>query len=138
MSGHELLFFLATSNEVFAIGSGVVNPGHCLTRGGAAFFSGDSQLRRLQRSDADRVEGLFRGDKGDQVQVGSIVVRTRSEVRAPRSGLCEGGGAVTLVVALMSCHATLPEHVPHSSHRSGQQGRLWGYGHALKALRGSL
>ena len=47
MSGHEL-FFLARSDEVFANGSGVVNPAHCFTRSDVAFFLGDRQLRRLQ------------------------------------------------------------------------------------------
>ena len=32
----------------------------------------------------------------------------------------QGGGAVVLMVALLSCFAALPEHAPHSSHRSGR------------------
>ena len=113
----------------------MVHPAHCLTRGDVAFFSGDSQLGRLEWSDADRVEVRFRGHKGDQAQVGSVVVRTRSEVRGPRSGLDEGGGAVALMVALLSCHAALPKHAPLSSYRAGKQVRAWGYGQALRALR---
>ena len=74
-------FFVARSDEVFANGSGVVNPAHCLARSDVAYFSGDRQLRRLQWSDADRVAVRLRGHKGDQAQVGSVIVRTRSEVR---------------------------------------------------------
>ena len=97
-------FFLARSDEVFANGSGVVNPAHCLARSDVAFFfSGDRQLRRLHWSDADRVEVRLRGRKGDQAQVGSVIVRTRGEVRGLCSQLGEGGGAVALMVALLSC-----------------------------------
>ena len=78
------------------------------------FFYGDSQLRRLERSEADRVEVRFRDHKGDQAQVGSVFACTRSEVRSPRSDVGEGGGAVALMVALLSCHAALPEHAPRS------------------------
>ena len=112
-----------------------MHPVSCLTRGDVAFFFGDSQLLRLQWSYADHVEVRFHGHKGDQVQLGNVVVRTRSWVRGPRSGLGEGVGAVVFMVALMSCHLALPENAPLSSYRSGQQVRAWGYGQALKALR---
>ena len=102
--GMSFFFFLAKSDEVFANGSGVVNPAHCLTRSDVAlfffffFFPGDRQLRRLQWSDADWVEVRFRGHKGDQAQVGSVIARTRSEVRGPCSEMGEGG---VLMVALL-------------------------------------
>ena len=70
-------------------------------------------MRRLQWSDADRFKMRFRGHKGDQAQAGSVVVRTRSEVRGPCSELCEGGGAVALMIALLlSCFVSLLEHAP--------------------------
>ena len=47
------------------------------------YFFGCSQLRHPQWSDADRVEVRFCGHLGDQAQVGSVVVRIRSEVRGP-------------------------------------------------------
>ena len=94
-----------------------MNPGHCLTGSDVAFFSGERQLKRLQWSDADRVEVRFRGHTGDQAQVGSVIVRTRSEVRGPCSELGEVGGAVALMVALLSCFAGVPEHAPLSSYR---------------------
>ena len=79
----------------------MVNPGHCLTGSDVAFFSGEGQLKRLQWSDADRVEVRFLGPKRDQAQVGSVIVRTRSEVRGPCCELGEGGGTVALMVALL-------------------------------------
>jgi len=91
-------FFLARSDEVLVNGSGVVHPSHCLTQSDAAFLFGDSELRRLQWSDADLVEVRFRGHKGDQVQIGSVVVGIWSEVRGPCSELVEGGRAVTLLL----------------------------------------
>ena len=82
-----------------------------------SFFSGDRQLRRLQWSDADRVEVKFCGQDGEQAQVASVVVRTRREVRGPCSELDEGGGDVALMVARLSCFAGLPEFAPLSSYR---------------------
>ena len=67
--------------------------------------------------------------------MGSGAVRTRSEVRGPRSELGDCGGDVALMVALLSCHEALPEHVPLSSCRSGKQVRAWGCGQGLRALR---
>ena len=61
----------------------------------------------------------------------SVIVRTRSEVRGPCSELGEGGGAVALMIALLSCFEALPEHAPLSSYRSGRQVSVLGYGQAL-------
>ena len=130
-------FFVAKSAKVFTNGSDVVHPAHCLTRRDVAVFSGNSQLRCLHWSDADRVELRLRDHKNDRVQVGSVVVRTRSEVRGPCSELGEGGGAVALMVTLMSCHAALPEHSPLSSYRLGGGGKSVGiYSGAESAERG--
>ena len=93
-------------------------------------------MGRLEWCEDDRVEVRFRGHKGDQAQVGSVVVRTRSEVRGPRSELGKGGGAVAVMVALLSCHAALPEHAPRSSYRSEKHVRVWWYSPAQRALRG--
>ena len=114
---HGRIHFLARSDEVFANGSGVVNPAHCLSEVMLRYFSGDRQLRRLQWSDADRVKVRLRGHIGDQAQVGSVIVRTRSEVRGPCSELGEGGVAVALMISLLSCFAGVPEHASLSSYR---------------------
>ena len=58
------------------------------------------------------LRSYFAPIKATRFNVGNIVVPTRSEVRGPCYGLGEGGGAVTLMVALMPCHAVLPEHAP--------------------------
>ena len=79
----------------------MVNQGHCFTGSDAAFPTDDRQLRGLRWSDVNRVEVRFRGDKRDQVQVGSVIVRTRSEVRGPCSDLGERGGTVALMVSLL-------------------------------------
>ena len=77
-----------------------------------AFFAGESQLGILGWYRADRVEVRFRGHKGDYGQAGSVIVRTRSVMRGPCSGLgTDGGGAVALVVDLLSRYPALPEHL---------------------------
>ena len=73
--------------------------------------------------------------KGDQAQVGRVVVHTRSEVRSPRSELGGGGRAVALMVALLSYRAAQPKHALLSSDRSGKHVRVWGFRQALRALR---
>lgn len=95
-------FVITLSDEVFASSSGAVHPAHCITRGDVAFYSGDRQLGRSTWKEADRGEVRFRGHKGDQAQAGSVLVPTRCEVTGPRSGLASGGGAVALMVELLS------------------------------------
>ena len=38
-------------------------------------------------------------------------------------------------MAVLSCHAALPETAPLSLYRLGKHVRVWGYGQALRALR---
>ena len=72
------------------------------------------------RQQVDRVEVRFRGHKGDQLQEGSTIMRTRSEVNGAYPGLRTGGGAVALMVELMSCQPSLPGTATISSYRSAQ------------------
>ena len=125
------------SYEIFAEGSGVVYPVHCLTRSDAALFPGNNLSRRLQCSGADHIELRFCADNVNQVQVGSSVAGTRSEVRGSCFELELGGGsgAVAPAVALLLCHAALPKHAPLTSYRSRGQARAWLYGQALRAPR---
>ena len=67
--------------------------------------------------------------------MGGIVSNTRSEVRGPCYGLSEGGVTVTLMVALMPCHAVLTEHASFFLEPFRTQWSAWEYGHVLKALR---
>ena len=66
---------------------------------------------------ADKIEVRFRRHKGDQNQKGDVKARTRYEVYGPRSGYRAAGGAVDLMVALLSCHSTLPDSAPLASYR---------------------
>ena len=128
-------FLIARSDEVFASDSGVVHPAHCLTRGDVAFFAGDAQLAYALWPTAGKIEVRVRGHKGDQDMTGSVRVRTRDEITGPRSGYRAGGGAVTLMVELMSCHRSLPASAPLSSYSCGKSVRVLRYGHALRAFR---
>ena len=127
MSGSQL-FLIARSDEIFASSSGVAHPAHCLTRKDVAFFSGNNQLEYAHWRQADKVEINFRGHKGDQDQIGD-------EISGPQSGYRADGGAVALMVELMSCHATLPDDAPLSSYRIGREAEVLKYGQALQAFR---
>ena len=97
--------------------SGVAHPAHCLTRKDVAFVSGNSQLEYVPGRQADKVEMNVRGQKGDQDQIGEMRARARDETSDPQSGYRAEGGAVALMVELMSCHATWPDDAPLFSYR---------------------
>lgn len=84
---------------------------------------------------ADSIEVHFRGHKGDQNMKGNVRVRTRDETSGPRAGYRAGGGAVDLMLELLSCHATLPADEPLSSYRSGSEVMVVTYSQALNAFR---
>ena len=44
----------------------------------------------------------------------------RTEVHGSKSSFRVHGGAVTLMLELMSCFISLPDHAPLSSYRSGK------------------
>ena len=58
-----------------------------------------------------------RGQKRDQDQIGEVRARTRDETSGPESGYRADGGAVALMVELMSRHATWPDDAPLASYR---------------------
>ena len=65
--------------------SGIVHPVHRVTRDDVTFFNDGDQLDFRRWRQADMVKVRLRGHKGDQLQEGSTIVRTRSEVvRVPR------------------------------------------------------
>ena len=131
-----MYFFLLRSDEMFASNKGVIHPAHCLTRRDVAFFFEDRQLEYMEWRQADAAEVRFRGHKADPFQLGSVRARTRDDVRGPQSGYRAGGGAVALMVELMSCHPTLPDHAPLSSYRSGRRVvNVFRYRKATEALR---
>ena len=89
----------------------------------------------MQWRQADKIEVRFRGHKGDQNQKGNVRARTRDEAYGPRSGCRAAGGAVDLMVALLSCHSTLPDSAPLASYRCGREVKVMKYNQALQALR---
>ena len=129
-------FLLTRSDEMFAITAGVVHRVHCLARRDVAFFSADKQFEYRQWRQADMMETLFRGHKGDQKEEGTVIVRTREETHGPRAGYRAYGGAVALRLELLSRHATLPAHASLCSYRSGHEVKVLNYSEALRALRG--
>ena len=94
------------------------------------------ELSSIQWRRGSRVEVSFRGHKGDQAQQGSAVIRVRDVAYGTRSQIGAGGGAVALLVELMSCHIALPGSAPLCSYRQAGVGTVvLGYRRALKALR---
>ena len=84
-------------------------------------------------STADRVEVRFRGSKGDQLRKGPVVTRVR---KGPSMRVGEGGGAVDLMIELMSCYLFLPSSAPLVAFGVGD-GRwlMWTQHQATEALR---
>ena len=81
-----------------------------------AFFRGRVQLGVAQWSRANRVEVRFRGSKGDQLRKGADILRVRAGL--PRS-VGASGGAVDLMLELMSCYLFLPSSASLVAYGSG-------------------
>ena len=112
-----LTYFIgARAHEVFKTDSGQVHVVHCLTRGDIVFFDNDRHLNTTDIHLATRVLFSFRGHKGDQSQQGCVLMRTRDTAIGPNSGLEADGGAVALMVELLSYNSTLPESAPISAY----------------------
>ena len=67
--------------------------------------------------------------------MGSVRGRTRAEVLGSKSSFRVYGGAVALMLELMSYFSSLPDHAPFSSYRSGKFVRVVRYGRALRAMK---
>ena len=128
-------FLMARSDEMFAADSGTVHDVHRLTRGDVAFYAQATQLDEGRWQKADKVEVRFKGHKRDQEHIGSVRVRTRDEVRGSRSSYRADGGAVALMLELMSCCPGLLHHAPLASYRVGSSVRVVRYGRALRAVK---
>ncbi|CAM9501380.1 unnamed protein product [Laminaria digitata] len=129
------ILYLCLLLSHFKSDAGIIHPVHCLTRADIALFSGPKQLRRGEWKQATRAEIRFRGHKGDQDQVGSVLVRTREMAFGPRSRLESDGGAVAVLVELLSCDDNLSEHVPLAAFKCGSTIKVWDYRQATRALR---
>ena len=82
---------------------------YCSRRADVAFFRGRVQLGVAQWSTADRVDICFRGSKGDQLRKGAVVSRVQAGSPRPVE---VGGGAVDLMIELMSCYLLCPRRLP--------------------------
>ena len=126
------LLFRGEVGRIFASSTGVGHPEHFLRRD-VALYNGERRLTSLQ-CQVTSIEVRFRGHKGDQAQQGSVIVRTRDHASGTRSGVGAGGGAVALMVELLSVYPTMPKSAPLSSFRCGNKVRVWRYPEALAAL----
>ena len=72
-------------------------------RGNVALFADGVQLQCMSWRQDDRVEVRFKDRKGDQDQMGSVRLRTRTEVRGSKSSVRTYGGIVALILELMPC-----------------------------------
>ena len=104
------LFMIARSDEILQVVQG-------LRTLHIAFVSGNSQLEYVHGRQADKVEMNVRGQKVDQDQIGEMRARAGDETSGPQSGYRADGGAVALMVELMSCHEMWPDDAPLSSYR---------------------
>ena len=110
-----------------------VHETYCFRRADVAFFRGNIQLTVAQWSNADRVEVRFRGSKGDQLRKGAAVTHVR---KGPSMHVREGGGAVDLMIELMSCYLFLPSSTPLVAFGVGNgRSSMWTQHQATTALR---
>ena len=125
--------FLTRASEMFAETRSRVHETYCLRRADVAFFRENIQLTASQWSSADRVEVRFRGSKGDQLRKGAVLTRVRC---GPALRVGDGGGAVDLMIELMSCYLFLPSSAPLAAFGVGN-GRwsMWTQQQATAALR---
>lgn len=128
-------FIGARAHEIFRNDAGKIHPVNCLTRDDVVFFAGDSQLPIARAREATRVEIRFRGHKGDQEQKGSVLVRTRQAAFGPLSRLDSDGGAVAVLVELLTSQKHLSGNAPLSAFREKGRVRVWGYREATRAIR---
>ena len=68
---------------MFASKEGCWDDGHILRRGDVVFFRGSTQLDWTMWGHAGCVEVRFRSSKGDQLQDGTVMTRTRVDPPLP-------------------------------------------------------
>ena len=128
-----VVFVSSRASEMFAETRSRIHETYCLRRADVAFYRGRVQLGVTQWSTDDRVEVRFRGSKGDQLRKGAVISRVRAGSPRPVGA---GGGAVDLMLELMSCYLCLPSSAPLVAYGSGG-GRwsMWTKQQATVALR---
>lgn len=105
-----------------------------LRRNGVAFYKDRTQLCRQEWGTVDRVEVRFRASKGDQLRLGVIMKRVRSD---PASAFREGGGAVGLMAELSSVSDSYPVDAPMMTYgvRDANNLLMWTRYDAVATLR---
>ena len=106
---------------------------HCPTRADDAFYVSSTHLQYIRWRQADRVGLHFKGRKGDQEHGERCGHGSRFAVRSRPLG--KDGGAVALMLELMSCFPSLPGHAPLSSYRCDKSVRVVRYSPALRAIK---
>ena len=120
-------------HETFATDSEGVHSVHCLMRGAVAFYADGTQLESMRWIQGNRVGTRFKGHRGDQEQMRSVRVQTRTEVRGSKSSFRLDGGTVALKLELTSWFSSLPDRALLSSYRGGKSVRVVRYGRDLRA-----
>ena len=98
------VFFSTLASEMFAGTRLHIHETYCLRQADVALCHGPAQLTAAHRSTADRVEVRLRGSKDGQMRKGAVVSRARA---GPPSPVEANGGAVDLMIELMSCYLFL-------------------------------
>ena len=105
-------FFLPRASEMFGGSRNAMHVEHGLRRGDDAFFKHAVQLPVGQWHLADHVELRFRSYNHRRViNSGEGKVLTRVRTHAPQV-FEAGGGAVDLMIGLLSCNCSSPSHAP--------------------------
>ena len=82
------------------------------------------------------IDVLFAGNNGFEQHMGSLSVRARAEVRGSKSSFRVGGGAVALIMELMSDFPSRLRKALLSSYRSGKSVGVVRYGRAFSSIQG--
>ena len=126
-------FFQARVSEMFALSKNAMHVEHGLRRGDVALFKRAVQMSVGLWHLADRVELRFWSSKGDQLRKGKVLTRVRKH--APQV-FEAGGGAVDLMIELLSCFRSLPSNAPSVAFGvDGGSWAMWTKHHAESALR---
>ena len=84
---------------------------------------------------AERIEVSRKGHKGDEEQMGSVHVRTRTEIRGSKSSFRVYGGAVGHMLESIDVMLSSLPYRPLSSYRRGKSVRVVMYDRARRAIK---
>ena len=119
---------LLTASELFAKDDGSVHAVYGLRMGVVAFYEGERQVKEGSSPDVDTVEVRFRGSKGDQGRIGTVLVRTRVDRG-------RGSETVELMQELYRIHEGRPD-LPLMVYRSDGSWKVWTRGQATYSCAG--